>query len=115
MSTIKDYWWLGNGVGGEGMNRLGFREFLGQPRWLSGKESGCNVGVAGLIPGWGRSPGEGNGYPLQYSCLENSMDRRAWWATVHGVTRIGHDRVTKTHSIRYQNGEYVSLYIYSNP
>ena len=52
MLTIKDYWLLGNGVGGEGMNRLGFREFLGQPRWLSGKESGCNVGVAGLIPGW---------------------------------------------------------------
>ena len=40
-----------------------------------------------LIPGWGRSPGEGNGNPLQYSCLENPMDRRAWWATVHGVTK----------------------------
>ena len=41
----------------------------------------------GLIPGLGRSPGEGNGYPLQYSCLENSKDRRVWWTTVHGVTR----------------------------
>ena len=41
----------------------------------------------GLIPGWGRSPGEGNGHPLQYSCLENSMDRGAWRATVHGVTK----------------------------
>ena len=41
---------------------------------------------AGLIPGSGRSPGEMNGYPLQESCLENSMDRGAWWATVHGVT-----------------------------
>ena len=46
---------------------------------------------AGLIPGSGRSPGEGNGSPLQYSCLENSMDREAWWATVYGVVRVGHD------------------------
>ena len=42
----------------------------------------------------GRSPGEGNGYPLQYSCLKNHMDRGAWWATVHGVSRVGHDLVT---------------------
>ena len=41
----------------------------------------------GLIPGLGRSPGEGNGNPLQYSCLKNPMDRRAWWATVHGVAK----------------------------
>ena len=41
----------------------------------------------GLIPGWGRSPGEGGGNPLQYSCLENPMDRGAWWAAVHGVTK----------------------------
>ena len=41
----------------------------------------------GSIPGWGRSPGEGNGNPLQYSCLENPMDRGAWWATVHSVTK----------------------------
>ena len=46
-----------------------------------------NAGDLGLIPGWGRSPGEGNGYPLQYSCLENFMDRGAWWATVRGVTK----------------------------
>ena len=44
------------------------------------------TGDAGSIPGSGRSPGEGNGNPLQYSCLGNSMDRGAWWATVHGVT-----------------------------
>ena len=44
-------------------------------------------GDLGSIPGLGRSPKEGNGYPLQYSCLENSMDRGAWWATVHGVTK----------------------------
>ena len=51
------------------------------------KESACNVGDLGSIPGLGRSPGEGNGYPVQYSCLENSMDRGAWWATVHGVAK----------------------------
>ena len=45
----------------------------------------------GLIPGLGRSPAEGNGNPLQYSCLENSMDREAWQAIIHGVTRVGHD------------------------
>ena len=52
-----------------------------------GKESACNVGDLGLIPESGRFPGEGNGYLLQYSCLENSMDRRAWWATFHGVAK----------------------------
>ena len=53
----------------------------------------ANVGDVGLIPGSGRSPGVGNGNPLQYSCLENPMDREAWWARVHGVKRVGHDRV----------------------
>ena len=47
----------------------------------------ANAGDPGSIPGWGRSPGEGNGNPLQYSCLENSMDGGAWWATVHGVAK----------------------------
>ena len=51
----------------------------------AGKESACNVGDLGSIPGLGRSPREGNGNPLQYSCLENLMDRGAWRATVHGV------------------------------
>ena len=51
------------------------------------KESACNAGDLGLIPGLGRFPGEGDGYPLQYSCLENPMDREAWWATVHGVAK----------------------------
>ena len=46
---------------------------------------------AGLIPGLGRSCAERNGYPLLYSCLENSMDGGAWWATVHGVAKVGHD------------------------
>ena len=49
----------------------------------------------GSIPGSGRSPGEGNGNPLQYTCLGNPMDREAWWAAVHGVTRVRHDLVTK--------------------
>ena len=56
-------------------------------RKLSGKESTCSVGDVGLIPGFGRSPGEGKGNPLQYSCLENPMDRGAWRAIVHGVTK----------------------------
>ena len=60
-----------------------------------GKESACNAGDLGLIPGLGRSPGEGNGNPLQYSCLENRMDKGAWRATVHGVTKVGHDLPTK--------------------
>ena len=51
------------------------------------KASACNTGDLGLIPGSGRSPGEGNGNPLQYSCLENPMDGGAWWATVHGVAK----------------------------
>ena len=53
---------------------------------VDGKESACNVGHPGSIPGWARAPGEGNGYPLLYSCLENFIDRAAWQAAVHGVT-----------------------------
>ena len=49
--------------------------------------SACNAGDLGSIPGLGRSPGEGNGNPIQYSCLENLMDTGAWWATVHGVAK----------------------------
>ena len=52
-----------------------------------GKESTYNAGDPGSVPGLGRSPGEGNGNPLQYSCLVNSVDRDAWEATVHGVTK----------------------------
>ena len=55
------------------------------PGGSDGKASACNTEDLGWIPGPERSPGEGNGTPLQYSCLENPMDRRAWWATVHGV------------------------------
>ena len=60
---------------------------LGFPGGSAGKESAHNVGDLGLIPGSGRSLGEGNGYPLQYSCLENSIDRGAWQVTVHGVAK----------------------------
>ena len=60
---------------------------VGFPDGSDGKECACNAGHPGLIPGSGRSRGEGTGNPLQYSCLENFMDRGAWWATVHGVTK----------------------------
>ena len=58
-----------------------------------GRESACNAGDLGSIPGLERSPREGNGNPLQYSCLENPIDRGVWQATVHGVTRVRHDLV----------------------
>ena len=64
-----------------------------------GHETTCNARDPGSIPGSGKSPGKWNGNPLQYSCLENSMDRGAWWATVHGVCRVGHDWATNTLSI----------------
>ena len=57
------------------------------PRWLSGKESACNAGDADSVPGSRRSPGEGNGNPLQYFCLENPMDSEAWQATVQRVAK----------------------------
>ena len=60
-----------------------------------GKESDCNVQDLGAIPGLGRSPAEGNGNPLCYSCLENPMDRGAWQATDYGVARVRHDWETK--------------------
>ena len=65
------------------------------PHSLVGKKSACHAGDLGLISGSGRSPGEGNGNPLQYSCLENPMDRGALQATVHGVAREEHDLATK--------------------
>ena len=60
----------------------------GFPCGSAGKESACSAGDLGSIPGLGRSPGEGNGNPLQYSCLENPMDGGAWKATAHGVAKI---------------------------
>ena len=61
--------------------------FGGLPGGSSGKESACNAGDPGSIPGSGRSPGGGHGYPLQYSCLGNLLDRGAWQATVHGLAK----------------------------
>ena len=72
-----------------------FYIYLGFPAASDGKESACNAGDRGYIPGLGRSPGEGNGNPLQYSCLKNPRDRGAWQATVHGVARVGHNLATK--------------------
>ena len=60
---------------------------LGVPGDSDNKESACNAGDLGSIPGSRRSPGEGNGNLLQYTCLESPLDRGAWWATVHGVAK----------------------------
>ena len=70
-----------------GRNRLPTPVFLDFPGGSDDKESSSKEGDRGSIPGSRRSPGEGTGYPLQYSCLENSMDRGTQWATVHGVTK----------------------------
>ena len=64
--------------------------YLGFPDGSAVKEAACNAenaGKEGLIPRWGRSPGRGNGNLLQYSCLENSLDRGTWWSTVRGITK----------------------------
>ena len=69
---------------------------LGFPGGSDSKESACNAGDLGSTPGLGRSPGGEHGNPVQYSCLENSMDREAWRVTVHVVTKsqVGHNWVT---------------------
>ena len=64
-----------------------YRVSFGFPGGSDREESACNMEDPDLIPGAGRSPGEGNGYPLQYSCLENPLDREAWWDTVNRVAR----------------------------
>ena len=61
--------------------------YMDFPGGSDGKASAYNEGDLHSIPGLGRSPGKENGNPLQYSCLENPMDRRVWWATIHGVTK----------------------------
>ena len=63
--------------------------------FYGGSEFACHVGDLGSIPGLGRSPGGGHDNALQYSCLENPMDRRAWWAIINGVTRVSHDLAAK--------------------
>ena len=64
-----------------------FPVFLGLPGGSDSKESACKAGDLGTITGSGRSPRKRNGYSLQYSCLENFMDRRPWWATVLGIAK----------------------------
>ena len=66
-----------------------------------GKESSCNAGDLVSIPGSGKSPGEGNGYPLQYSCLESSVDKGGWWAQFIGSQKVGHNLAIKhTYTMR---------------
>ena len=69
--------------------------------------SACNAGDLGSIPGLGRSPGEGNGNPLQYSCLENPMDKGAWWATIHGVAKSQTRLSDFTFTFYFQNTEHL--------
>ena len=71
------------------------------PGGSDGKESACSAGDWSLIPESGRFPREGNGNPLQYSCLENFMDRRTWWARVHGVAGSHTtEQLTQTHTVQ---------------
>ena len=96
------------------------RGFLqGFPGGSAAKNQPANTGDVGSIPGWGRSPGEGNGNPLQCSCRGNHMDRGAWWAAVHGVAkkldtkkkrkRIGHDLATKQQEGFFNLGLYETI------
>jgi len=73
---------------------------MGFPVVSDNKESPCNLGDAGLIPGSGRSSGEGSGHPFLYSCLENSKDRGVWQASVYGVAKSW-TRLTHTHKCTY--------------
>ena len=90
-----------------------FYQFLGFPGGWDGKESACSAGGLGSIPGSGRSPGEGNSNPLQYSCLENPMDGGAWSATVHGVAK--HNWATSLSFFLYHfllvSHQYLSIYL----
>ena len=89
--SLEERYWqsdLGSPASGTERNKcLLFRSHLNFPGGSDGKASACNAGHLGSIPGLGRSPGEENGNPPQYSCLENPMDRGAWWAMVHGVAK----------------------------
>ena len=80
--------------------------YMGLPRWLSGKESACVAGDAGLIPGAGRSPGRGNGNPLQYSCLGNPMDRG-----LVGYRPEGCKELDTTYRLNNHNSTYMDIHI----
>ena len=81
---------------------------MGFPDGSDSKESACNVGDPSLIPGSGRSPSEGNGNPLQYSRLENSVDRGAWRATVHGVTK-NRTQLSDKHTSNQDTKQYIHM------
>ena len=89
---------------------------FGFPREISGKESTCQAGDAGLIPGLGRSPGEGNGNPLQYACLENPTDRGAWQpGSWWGFKKAGHDWVAEQqqqHLMLASLSHFESIFVY---
>ena len=86
------------------------KRFWGFPGGSDDKESPCSVGDLGLIPVSGRSPEEGNGNPLQYSCLENPMNKRARQAPVHGVTRVGYNLATKPTNLKSFKHIYVFIF-----
>ena len=91
--------------------------YRGFPSGSASKESSCNGGDLGSIPGSGRSPGEGNGNPFQYSCPGNPMDRKAWRASVHGVAELGYDSMdalrlhlmNKMHVLKASSPRYYTL------
>ena len=95
------------------MSEVGLEElpwwYKGFPHSSIGKESACNAGDLGSVPGLGRSPGEENGSLLLYSCLENSMDRGAWQDTVYGVARSGFDLTTKPPAPLWYSGSRLRL------
>ena len=88
---------------GDEMNRVPLTE-MEFPGGSNGKESACSAGNPGLIPGSGRSPGEGNGNPLQCSCLENPMERGGWRATVHGVAESRTQQSNFHHHTEMEDG-----------
>ena len=87
----------------------------GSPGASAGKESTFNEGDLGLIPGLGRSPGEGNGYPVQYSCLENPMDRGAWKAPVHRAMKIQTQLKQLSTHAHHRSKALVKIVVYTSP
>ena len=95
------------------LERICFKKGLGFPGRSVIKNLLANAGDTGLIPGSGRSPREGNDKPIQYSCLKNPMDRGAWWATVHGATKVRHDWACSLNS-KFHKTELIHTIDYSN-